>query len=632
MNELSRALRVPSLPRSMAAERVNVVLSAVFVLAAAFYVWTAATTQPLALTGGAADPYNQLATSFLHLRLSVGHVPAGLSTLFEPYNPAQNGPFQGQKNVLELGIHDFAFYHGKLFLTWGPAPVLVLLVPLHLLGLEPTASVTVSIFAIAGLGFALAALRLVLRQIGEVSLWMCALAALTLALASAVPYILRRPAVYEEEICGGYCFAMAGVWLAFSALVERRASLPRLALMSLCIGLAIGSRPTLVFTAVLLVLVYLSLRDVRPRRGLLVALAAPLGVCILLLLVYNQLRFGSPLENGAKYQLGVNQYLAHYGSLSYVPPGIWFYGVGPPRIASVFPFVILAPPPVSYPGTLPGLYPASLEQTGGLLAMAPIVVFVVALPWMWRKRATALGRLSLPLLALVGAALACVLFLSYEFFATTERYEVDFTPLLLLAALAVWLALAHHARGGRRRLVRGVGGVLAVWSCLAGLAISFTGYYNLLATNHPGIWKGLQEVTSPLSTAIAAVEGHALLAEVSAAHLPTLTVGEQAHLIVVSPDSRSETLLATLVPAVNTGEGTAAGRYESAVTARGSGTAGAVRRIPAGGVTVRIALRLHSGLNRVVLAPIATDTGAGVDSVPAASQMLFVKNVSLAPG
>jgi hypothetical protein len=624
-------MRVPSLPRSMAADRASVVLSAVFVLAAAFYAWTAATTQPLALTGGSADPYNQLATSFLHLRLSVGHAPAGLSTLSEPYNPVQNGPFQGQKGVLELGIHDFAYYHGKLFLTWGPAPVLVLLVPLHLLGLAPTASVTVSIFAIVGLGFALAALRLVLRQIGEVSLWMCALAALTLALASAVPYALRRPAVYEEEICGGYCFAMAGVWLALSALAERRASLPRLALMSLCIGLATGSRPTLVFMAVLLVLVYLALRDLRPRRGLLVALTAPLGACILLLLVYNQLRFGSPLNNGAKYQLGLNQYLAHYGDLSFITPGAWFYGVGPPRIASVFPFVILAPPPISYPGTLSGLYASSLEQTGGLLPMAPIVAFAAALPWIWRRRAMTLGRLSVPLLALVGSALACALFLSYEFFATTERYEVDFTTLLLLGALAAWLALTHHVRGWRRWLIGGAGGVLATWSCLAGLAISFTGYYNLLAKKHPGIWRGLQEATSPVSTAIAAVEGHALLAEVSAAHLPLLGVGEQAHLILVSPDTRSATLLATLVPAAYVGESVAAGRYESALIAQGPGTASTVHRVPAGGATIRIVLRLHAGLNRVTLAPLATSTGNANGSIPASSEMLYVKSLSLAP-
>lgn len=612
----------------MAADQANIALSVVFVLAAAFYVWTAATTQPLTPTGGSADPYNQLASAFLHLRLSVGHAPAGLSTLSEPYNPVQNGPFQGQKGVLELGIHDFAYYHGKLFLTWGPAPVLVLLVPLNLLGLEPTASVTVSIFAVVGLGFALAALRVVLRQIGEVSPWMCALAALTLALASAVPYVLRRPAVYEEEICGGYCFAMAGVWLGLSALAKRRAPLPRLALMSLCIGLATGSRPTLVFTAVLLVLVYLSLRDVRPRRGLLLALTVPLGACILLLLVYNQLRFASPLNNGAKYQLGVNQHLAHYGNLSYMPPGAWFYGLAPPRLSSVFPFVILAPPPISYPGSLSGLYAVSLEQTGGLLPMAPIVAFVAVLPWMWRRRATVLGRLSLPLLALVGSALACALFLSYEFFATTERYEVDFTTPLLLGALAAWLALAHHVRGWRRWLIGGVGGVLATWSCLAGLAISFTGYYNLLATKHPGIWKGLQEATSPISTAIAAVEGRALLAEVSASRLPLLSVGEQAHLILVSPDSRSATLLATLVPALAVGEGTAAGRYESALIAQGPGSAGAVHRVPAGGARIRIVLRLHPGLNRVTLAPLAISN----QSIPAASQMLYVKSLLLQSG
>lgn len=73
----------------------------------------------------------------------------------------------------------------------GPAPALMLM-PLHLVGLEPSASVVVAVFAIAGLGFMLATLRVLLKQLGDPALRMCVLAALTLALAAAVPFILRR--------------------------------------------------------------------------------------------------------------------------------------------------------------------------------------------------------------------------------------------------------------------------------------------------------------------------------------------------------------------------------------------------------------------------------------------------------
>jgi hypothetical protein len=612
---------------------VNLALCAVFLSAGAFYLWTAGTTYLLSLTGASTDPYNELANAFIHFHLSVGAAPRALLNLPEPYNPEQNAPFQS----FHGGIHDFALYRGHLFLTWGPAPVIVLLVPLHLLGLEPTASVTVTFFTTIGLGFALATLRVVLRKIGEAPLWMCVLAALALALASAVPFILRRPAVYEEAIAGGYCFAMACIWLAISALARRRASLKRLILMSLCIGLAIASRPNLALIAVVLVPVYLSLRAIRSRRGVLLALLIPVGVCIILLLAYNQARFGNPLENGAKYQLaGINQKTAHFDDLSYVPPGLWFYGVSPPRTSVLFPFFILAPPPVSYPGNLPGLYPQQLEPTGGLLTMAPIVLFIVALPWMWRRRSTCLGQLVLPLLMLAGAGIACVLFLTYVFFSTTERYEVDFATLFLLGAVAVWLALSKDARGWRRRLVRLVGAVFIIWSCIAGVAISFTGYYNLLASTHPGTWRTLQNLSAPLSRAIATIEGHPVLAEVFAPSLPLLPTGQAAHIVIVSPDSRRAVLLAALTPAVKTSIGIQAGAYASAVRISDGDHASSTYRIPAGGKTVDISVTLSPGLNRLSLTSLASAaTRANRTSrAPAnrTSHVLYVGSLSLAGG
>jgi hypothetical protein len=625
-----RQVRLPASARALAVDRTSLALCAVFLLAAAFYVWTAATTFPLSLHGAAGDPYNQLADAFLHLRLSVGRAPADLLRLPEPYNPAQNGPLIQPHGPLQESIHDYALFHGKLFIAWGPAPVIVLLVPLHLLGFEPTPSLTTSVFAIVGLGFALATLGVVLRQIGDVPLWMSILSALTLALASAVPFILRRPAVYEEEISGGYCFAMAGIWLAISALADRRASLRRLALMSLCIGLAVGSRPTLVLTAVVFVPVYWSLRVTQARRDLLLALIIPVGLCGVLLLAYNQMRFGNPLENGASYQLaGFDQNTAHFGDLSYVPPGLWFYGISPPRATILFPFFILTPPPISYPASLPGLYPQLLEPTGGLLPMTPIVVFLAALPSLWRRRASSLGRLALPLLLLTGAGLACVLFLSYVFFSTTERYEVDFLTLFLLGAVAAWLALSRATRGWRRLVVQIAGGILATWSCIAGVAISFTGYYNLLATGHPGTWRTLQDITAAVSWAAAIAEGHPVLAEATAPELPWLAVGERDNLVIVSPGTTKATLVAAFVTARRSGGAIERGASGATLLVRGPGRASSTYQIPAGGGAVRVLLRLSPGLNRLSLIPLSTKASGGETPTRASQQLLGVEDMSL---
>jgi len=617
----------------------------VFLTAAMFYLWTADTTYPLALHGGLhliegeTDRYNQLANSFLHFRLSVGPAPRGLLSQTDPYDPSQNG-------ALLSGINDDLLYGGRLYLLWGPAPVVVLLVPMHLLGFIPTPSLTDSIFAITGLGFALATLRVLLKQVADAALWMCVLAGVTLALASIVPFIERSTAVNQEAILGGFCFTMAGVWLAISALASRRASLWRLVLMSLCFGLAAGSRPTLGLTALVLVPVYMSLRSTRPHRGLLLALSAPVGMCFLLLLAYNQARFGNPLEFGEQYQLaGYNPKLAHFGDRSYVPPGAWFYLVSPPRPTILFPFLQLGPPPMSYPAALPTKY-LPPERTAGLLPMAPIVIFLVALPRIWRRRPGLLGPLALPLLILAGAGMGALVFLSYQIPATTQRYEVDFATLFLLGALAAWIALSTEARGARRWLLRIGGGLLAAWSCLTGLATSFSGPANLLATEHPGTWNTLQKISSPLSTAIAAATGGPVLADVSAANVlessPVtydrltaektgfwLHTSEQANLTIVSPDTRTVALTSSMFPAVLFSRAIQDGPGATAIRLRGPGAESHIYSVPLHGGVTRIPVRLRPGLNHLVLNPI-TNTSQTNAAVPVSQQLLVIKELSLA--
>jgi hypothetical protein len=558
----------------------------------------------------------------------------------EPYDPAQNSPFQA-------GIHDLSLYHGKLYLTWGPAPVIVLLVPLHLIGLEPSTSLTAAVFAIAGLGFALAVLRVVLRQLGKAPLWMCVLAAFVLVLCSAVPFVLRRPLVYEEAVTAGYFFATAGVWLAVSALAERRASLRRLALMSLCFGLAAGSRPTLGLTALLLAPVYLSLRATRPRRGLLVALIAPVGGCLLLLAAYNQARYGNPLEIGVKYQLaGIDSYTAHFGDISYVPPGVWSYIMSPPRPLVLFPFLRLIVQPSLYP---PGPPAHVAEPTGGLLPMTPIVIFLAALPWLWRRRPDRLGPLGAPLLLLAGAGAGILLFITHQFFNTTERYEVDFTTPLEFGALAAWLALSNGVRGRSRRLVRVGGGLLAVWSCFTGLAVSFTGYGNWLAVEHPGTWTALENAGSPLSRAITAVLGRPVLAEVATNNeiqgapadytgidAPVkafgLFVGEQAGLAIVSPDTREAVLTARMTPAVRVEGAAAPSAGAATLLVRDPGHPNATYTVPPGSGEMRIPVPLGGGLNRLAIGLLAGARAPGNPTAAGAPSLLVITNLSLAGG
>ncbi len=472
----------------------------------------------------------------------------------------------------------------------------MLLVPLHLLGFEPSASVTVAVYSIAGLAFALGVLRVLIRQVGDVPTWMCVLAGLALSLGSVIPFLLRTPGVTEDVLAGGYCFAMAGIWLATVAVVYRRASVSRLLLVSLCFGLAAGSRPALGFCALVLVPLYLWLRRTRPRRSLAAALGLPFAICLVLLLAYNQARFHQPLEIGSRYQLsGDDSRDAPEGRLSYALPGAWLYVSTLPQPVVVFPFIALTEPQTASPDGL-----ASSEITGGLLPMLPIVAFGVALPWLWYRRRALLGGLAAPLMVLSGAGLAMMLLDSYEFFASTERYEVDFATLFALSGLAAWLALSKGRASSRRLLLRAGGALLIVWCCVLGIAASFLGYGNDLAVRHPHTWRTLEDAGAPLSTAIDSIIGHPVLAanfERASTGVNELLLAptQRETLTVVSPGVRTAALILT-------GELLPGTQYRLGIDASGSPTA--IYRVPHGGEVLELPLRLHRGLNHVTFFPI----------------------------
>jgi hypothetical protein len=617
-------------------DRLTLSFALILLIGAGFYLWTAATTYPLSLASNQPDYYNQLAKALLHLHLSIGYAAPGLVHLPDPYDPSQNAPYQAF-------YHDLSLYHGKLYLDWGPTPVVVLLVPLHLLGLAASTSLAVALFAIVGLAFALGSLRVLLRQFDSLPLWMGILAAAALVCSTAIPFLLRRPAIYEEAIAAGFCFAMAGVYIAVRAIARRRASLAALAAMSLCFGLATGSRPPLIALGLLLVPVYLALRTTVAQRQLLAALAAPLGTCLLLLLAYNAVRFGNPLEVGQSYNLaGYNPRTVHLSSAAFILPNLWYYVVSPPRPTILFPFLALAPPPFTWPLSNPAGYGAygTPEITGGLLAMTPLLLFGFALPWLRRRRPQLVEPLASPLLIAAGAGVLVLLFLSFEFFGSTERYEVDFAAVFLLAALAGWFALSSGVPGWRRKTVRIVGAVLALWGCFTGIAISFTGYYELLRTTHPGTWRSLEDATSPISTAMAEVAGHPVLGRVEAPYLSqispvrlttigagvegfSLPPGSSANLTIVAPAWG----MAAIVARLQVGAALRPGATVSLLIHDASATphySGVLRT----GLT-RVPVELNRGVNHVTLTPVATAINPPNPAVPADNLLLIVSSITL---
>ncbi|MET0602652.1 MAG: hypothetical protein ABW167_11735 [Baekduia sp.] len=480
-------------------------------LVGAYYLWTVWSSGSPFNAAGRSGPmqnyFNLLSDGFLagHLHLLVAPDP-NLLALPDPYNPAAN---QG------LRIHDLSLYHDHYYLYWGPTPALLLYLPFRLLQLgDLTDTLAVFIFAFVGFCFSVACLRaLAQRFVPDAPRWMLGAAAVALAFGNALPFTLRRVAVYEVAITAGFCLSFIALYLVITGLRDG-VRLGRLGAASLLVGLAVGARPNMIVWALglaaIAAVLYRRTPDRRARLQIVGVLLGPVVLVGFLLMLYNVLRFGSPSDFGQKYQLAGIDPRTHEGNkLAFVPPGLWYYLLSRPHLTLGFPYIYLAPPPASYPFTTPLRYDG-VEPVSGLLASAPFVVFAMAIPAVLRgtARRVVLGVLAVGLLIL--------LITSFALGGATMRYVVDFASVLLIAAALGWVGLAVRLSGLRRRLLAGGGVLLIAWGVACGAAFGIKGYYDGLRTSSPKTYARLQNLTSPIPTLISALKGEPKAVDISA--------------------------------------------------------------------------------------------------------------------
>lgn len=295
-----------------------------------------------------------------------------LLALANPYDPSVPD---------EIKVHDMALYKGHYFLYHGPAPALLTIYPYRMLTGKDLPE-PVAVFLFASLGFVACAVAL--RKLNPQA---NSLHYLALGIANCVPFLLHRIWVYELAIISG-CACLA---LGYCLSIFNRYNLAGVAM-----AFAILSRPHLA----------LALPFFSPR----VWPAASIGVFATLL--HNYLRFDSPLEFGLRYLIaGPGQQTPNY-SLQNLLPSLYLFWLEIPRLLGHFPFLAIHNlPPLNLP---PNFFH---ENIMGAIWLSPFLL--VSKPE-WRA-----GLISLCLM----------LFLSSTGWVS-QRYLVDFLPLLVLASLA----------------------------------------------------------------------------------------------------------------------------------------------------------------------------------------------------
>jgi tetratricopeptide (TPR) repeat protein len=435
----------------------------------------------------AEEPYNIVVEGFRS-----GHVwlakeaPPALATAANPYDFATYRPYLGAP----WDLTDMSYFKGHLYAYFGVTPAVIVFWPFRVLsGGWLHQSVVVLAFCVLGyavaVGLAVAARRRYFPGPGPLT---DAAIALLLGSVTTLPVFLVRPGLYEVAISCGFSFTMLSLAALWNAWHRERRRVAWLAAASLCYGLAVGSRPTLLFGAVVLFVpaitafwANLKRREPAPWARYFLAALVPISAVGVGLAAYNYSRFGDPLQFGHDYQLSGNNV---FGTKSFGARFFWdnfrMYFLDSPRWHRGFPFVWRPATPLLTPGHLP------VEFFFGALSAFPILLIAAAAPFALKPGgASDLSPASWVLLALFLAAVVPICCYA----GATGRYMLDFMP--ALALLAVLGLLEVPRLPGGSRVARGIVRAALIFSIAVAWLLAIA-----LSTFYRGAEKGISTLLS----------------------------------------------------------------------------------------------------------------------------------------
>lgn len=446
-----------------------------WLLCVILYGWTASGGARLTAAGETWPHYHYLVEGFLsgHPYLSL-EPRAELLALENPRDPAANQAYR---------LHDASLYRGRYYLYFGPTPALLLLLPWKVItGNHLPLWIAAAIFAGAGLAAAAGLLVQVKRryfpEAGAAAIF-CAI--VVLGHVSWLPVLLRRPGLWEVPIAAALALGWWALWFLWR--FHRSGGRTRWAVAGgMALALALGARPTYLFGAGAMVLLFAMVRTGAGWRFSLRSLLAagtPFAAAIGLWLAYNYVRFDSVLDFGLKHQLtGLDERQLQHFAPRFIAFNAWLYFFGFPELSVYFPFVRTV-----WVASAPAGYLTVDEMHGIVFAVPVLAAGIWTLVWVGRKRGSAEAA-PLAMLVLAGGALsACAAGLLFCFAAACSRYIAE-----LMAGwsvvMGVGILIAAQARGRLRGWAMLGASAAALWSCGYAWLASFE-HHGLARMAHP---------------------------------------------------------------------------------------------------------------------------------------------------
>lgn len=447
------------------------------------------------------DPhqYNYLADALLHghtwLDLPVPHWLAHMSNPYDATERARLALASGDKVYW-----DYAFYQGKYYTYFGVIPALVLYLPYQAITHQylPTwvaCGVFATLFIIGSCFFVVVLLR---HWFANTSSGIAVLSSMAFILGSNVFIYCFNAQFYAVPMLASLAFTVWGLYFWISAFGKEHSSDSwwRIAVGTVFIAANAGCRPQFLVSGIVIVcLLWPELvsrtTSWKDRIRAVLCVIIPGLIVVIPLCLYNQVRFGSPFDFGATYNLTGFDMTKTKLSLYTMPGALLLQLFQPAVVTADFPFLSTTQ------NTILGPHEQSI---GGLFALYPILLILLFLPAVSRL----LRDISLKSLAwcLIVIPLP-VIILDLRMCGISNRYYGDYSWMGITCAVIIVAALENNfnrnissstisvstfAQVCHKILIGAVLVLVLISLSMIGLGVFTNGYYPNLAGNRPEIY------------------------------------------------------------------------------------------------------------------------------------------------
>ena len=407
-----------------------------------------------------------------------------IEQLSNPYDFTLRTKVLNENGLMNILVWDIAYFKGNAYVYFGIVPVLVFYLPWYIItGKVFSSAVAVLITSILIIFEGYRFIDTIVKTyFKKTSFGVQMLVSFVFVNSSGIISICQTPSFYFLPILMSFLFTIIGLRLWITAKQRIVNNEPKgktyfqIAVASLFMALNAGCRPQFLIASFLIVPIFwdVLIKDrkihLKENYKYIICVAVPYLLVAAGVMYYNYIRFESPFDFGANYNLTTNDMRLRGYNLFRIPDALFSYFLQTPEFVPYFPYIKPTATTFAYAGMT--IYE---EMFGGVLFCQSFVLLSFAI-CLVKKRIKDLKLYPFFIMLIVMSVIVALC--DAEMSGILSRYYFDFLWMLVLAAVFVTLALFEKYSNNRK--LTAVVCVLVFSSLVFDFAIGFgTSRFNI---------------------------------------------------------------------------------------------------------------------------------------------------------